>query len=130
MPAIVEVIDRYGRRRRLRPGEIPADGETIHVPMMLMDHAGFCPYFSDGSPDLTHPCKPSFRFADTNDAARLAADAAYQQMRERLSNAWRNKDHPHDDQRTPQRTLDELRAAAEQAWEERSARMRNAWRQR
>jgi hypothetical protein len=74
MSPIIEVIDRHGRRRRLRPGEVPADGETVHIPMQLMDHGGFRPTFADGSVDHTSPFKPGYRFADTNDAARLAAD--------------------------------------------------------
>jgi hypothetical protein len=37
MPEFVEIVDRYGRRRRARPGEIPRDGEHIAFPMTFMD---------------------------------------------------------------------------------------------
>jgi hypothetical protein len=137
MKAIVEVIDRYGRRRRLRPGEIPADGETIHIPVMLMDHGGFHPYFADGSVDHTSPFKPGHRFLDVNDEARIAANDAYEQMRERMANAWRNKGQQHDadaddrDVARPRtRTLDALRAAASAAYDARSKRMAGAWKNR
>ena len=33
----VEIIDRFGRKRRARKGKCPQDGETIHFPMTLMD---------------------------------------------------------------------------------------------
>jgi hypothetical protein len=91
--------------------------------------------FADGTTDHTSPHRKGFRFADTDDADRLAADEAYEQMRTRLSDAWRRK---HDAKAeanrdgTPVRTitLDQLRAKAEQAYEDRNARMRNAWKQR
>ena len=33
----IEVVDRHGKRRTLRPGEIVADGETVRVQMMFRD---------------------------------------------------------------------------------------------
>jgi hypothetical protein len=93
----------------------------------------FHSHFSDGQPDFTSPHRPGYRFLDNNDADRLAANAAYEQMRQRLNAAWRNKDAPGADNRdaAPSRrtlSLDALQAQAEQAWRERSKRMSNAWR--
>jgi hypothetical protein len=109
------------------------DREELRFPMSMAfrDAAGFHQHFSDGTPDHTSPHRKGFRFLDVNDAARLAADAAYEQQRQRLANAWRNKDVQAGDNRDatpPTRTLDELRQAAEVAWQERSKRMSNAWR--
>jgi hypothetical protein len=57
----------------------------------------FHPFFSDGTPDLTSPHRPGFRMADTNDDARLAADEAYQKMREHMpSNASPRKESRQD----------------------------------
>ena len=133
MQAVIEIIDRHGRRRKLRPGEIPADGETVHIPVTLMDHAGFHPYFSDGSPDHTSPFRPGFRFADTNDAARIAADEAYTERSRRMETAWQRKgkqehDEAHDQRSVRAASLDELQAKAQQAWEDRNVRLSNAWR--
>ena len=71
----VEIVDRHGRRRRARPGEVLADGERFALPMQFMDHAayGFRSHFSDVSVDYTDPHKPGPRL-DVGDAARLAAD--------------------------------------------------------
>jgi hypothetical protein len=135
MSVIIEVIDRHGRRRRLRPGEVPADGETIHMPVTVMDAmqalGGFLPTFADGSPDHTSPHRPGYRFLDVNDEAKIAANDAYEARRERIhySSRQRQQDANADD-RAPARTLDALRQAAEKAYEDRNARMRNAWKQR
>lgn len=124
--------DENGKKRR-RPRVLP-DGASFHFPYIADAAYGFRSTFADGSVDHTHPCRPGFRFADTDDSARAAADEAYEQMRTRLSDAWRNKDAQAEDNRNPAppptRTLDALRALAEKAWEERNERMRNAWRQR
>src|SRR5262249_61839774 len=39
MTPFIEIIDKYGRRRRARRGEVPGDGETVHVPVQFMDAA-------------------------------------------------------------------------------------------
>jgi hypothetical protein len=114
---------------------IARDRERIPFATISDQAYGFSPTFSDGTIDHTSPFKPGYRFADTNDAARLAADEAYEERRERMQNAWRTKgDVKAEDNRdgTPPRTrtLDELRAAADQAWEDRNKRMSNAWRNR
>jgi hypothetical protein len=127
--------DEDGNKRRKK--RVARDREQIHFPVTAMDamRGSFHPTFSDGSHDHTSPFKPGFRFADVGDAARLAADEAYEARRERMENAWRTKrDVKAEDNRdgTPPHTqsLDELRAAADQAWEERNRRMSSAWRNR
>ncbi|MGE0037958.1 MAG: hypothetical protein AB7S93_20260 [Xanthobacteraceae bacterium] len=137
MEQIVEIIDKYGRRRRARKGETLADGERFHLPLALMDgRRHFTPTFSDGSPDHTNPYRPGPRFADVDDAGRLAAAEAYEQKRTRLQDAWRNKDRQQgEDAATVHRdyrgaTLDELKAAADAAYVERNQRLANAWRNR
>jgi hypothetical protein len=95
--------------------------------------------FSDGSPDFTSPHRKGFRFADTDDADRLAADEAYEQMRTRLADAYKHRQQHGGDVRkssatgaAPTRapTLDALQQAAEKAYEDRNARMQNAWKHR
>ena len=125
--------DKLRRKKR-----VARDREQIHFPVTVMDAMqalGFHSTFADGSPDHTSPHRPGYRFAHTTDAARLAADQAYEERRERIANAWRRKgDAQADDNRdaAPPRTrsLDELRAKADQAWEDRNKRMANAWRNR
>jgi hypothetical protein len=116
------------KKKRVLP-----DGTTVYFPY-IADHAayGFSPYFADGTPDYTSPHRPGYRFLDTDDAARAAADAAYAQMRSRLTDAWRRKDErpAAAKEAPPTRTLDELHALAEKAWDERNKRMQNAWRHR
>jgi hypothetical protein len=73
-----EIISRFGRRRRARPGETPQDGERLSFSPLHMDHAGFGfdTTFADGSPDFTSPHKKGFRFADSDSPSRCAADEA------------------------------------------------------
>jgi hypothetical protein len=116
------------RKKRVLP-----DGTTVHFPY-LADHSafGFHPYFADGSPDFTSPHRKGYRFADTNDEARIAANGAYEQMRTRLREAWRRKGERlvETKEAPPTRTLDQLQAEAEHGWQQRRERMRNAWRRR
>jgi hypothetical protein len=127
--------------------EMLKDGERFIMPMAFMDAqardvrdvlaekygGGFSPTFADGTPDHTSPHKPGYRFADTDNAARLAALDAYAARSRRMEMAWQRKgaqkqDDVHDAPRT--RSLDELRAAAHQAWHDRNKRLSNAWRSR
>ena len=91
--------------------------------------------FSDGSVDHTNPHRPGFRFLDIDDVAKLAADEAYEQMRTRLTDAWRRKrekqssDH-RDGARPRTPTVDALQKDAALAYAERSKRMQNAWKHR
>lgn len=121
--------DEHGNRRRKK--RVLGDHEHLHVPMMMMDSAaGLRRTFSDGSIDHSHWSRPGFRVLDTSDAAKLAADAAYEERRTRLANAWRRDEGHQDSVPDDKPTLDELEAAAKKSWEERNARMRNAWKTR
>jgi hypothetical protein len=96
-----------------------------------VDHAAFGlrKTFSDGSPDFTDPHRPGFRFLDTKDSAKLAADTSYWEMVARLDYRHRQQDGDSDDG-SRQRTLDELEAAAAASYAARSKRMAEAWWQR
>ena len=101
----VEIIDRFGRRRRARRGEVAGDGETVHFGMQFMDGTAravrdalaekFGPYTGDD--DMLNDQRPrgyvrGFAFSDTTvalaarDTARFA-DAAERAYAER-SRAW------------------------------------------
>jgi hypothetical protein len=112
------------------------DGGRIHFPY-IADHAGrFHSHFADGSIDHTSPHRKGFRFADTDDAARIAANDAYEARSRRMADAWKHKGEPQDGEELPRggssRTLslDAARAAADRAYEARSRRMADAWRHR
>jgi hypothetical protein len=130
-------FDENGLPRRKKK-RVARDREHIHFPVTVMDAMqalGFRRTFSDGSPDFTSPFKPGYRFADTNDEARIAADRAYEARRERMENAWRTKgDVKAEDNRDTAppctRTLDELREAAEASYAEKCRRLQSAWRNR
>ena len=115
------------KKKRVLP-----DGTTVHFPYLADNAYGFHSTFADGSPDFTSPHRKGFRFADVNDGDRAAANDAYEQMRTRLSDAWRRKDERSvaTKEAPPTRRLDELRTLAEKAWHDRNERMRNAWRNR
>jgi hypothetical protein len=122
-------MDEDGRLRRKRKRVLP-DGATMHVPMGFYD-GRFVDRFADNSPDLTSPHRPGYRFADTHDAARLAAEQAYRERSTRLQDAWRKgRLDPVRDHAPRQLTLDELRAAADAAYHEKCERLRNGWRNR
>jgi hypothetical protein len=119
-------------RKRKR---IARDRDRISFPMTAMDHvaSAFSPTFADGSPDHTSPHRPGFRFLDTDDPAKLAAQEAYEARRRRMENAWRHTGQRQDEDHTPPprtRTLDELRAAAEGAYQDRNVRLANGWRRK
>jgi hypothetical protein len=139
-------LDKYGRRRRARKGETLADGERFHFLMQMQDERGhFTPTFSDGSVDHTSPHRPGYRFADVDDADRIAAAEAYEAKRDRLQRRRR----PEEEDAAPEwerrqavarkaagavrgkdaaPTLDELRDQADEAYAARSLRLANAWR--
>jgi hypothetical protein len=125
-----EWVDGIPRKKK----RAARDGETIHFPY-IADHAafGFSPVFADGSPDLTNPHRPGYRFADTTDAARTQADEAYAARSHRMEAGWRQRGDAQaadSGERKSPSTLDEARAAADAAYLERSKRMQNAWKQR
>ena len=87
-----------------RPGETLQDGERFNLPMRFMDaearavadalaqkYGRFHTHFSDGTPDHTSPHKPGYRFADIDDAAKIAADEAYEERSRRMETAWQRK---------------------------------------
>jgi hypothetical protein len=128
------------RKKRVLP-----DGDRVSFSMTMMDQAsyGFTPKFADGSPDHSNPNRPGFRFLDVDDAARIAANDAYEQRRERLHYANRYRKHEEDDQTESERRqrlakqaaratmgADQARELADAAWEDRKQRMQNAWRNR
>ena len=128
----LEIIDRHGRVvRPYRRGDCLADGERIRVPV-LMDHAswGFRSTFADGSADHTSPHRPGFRFADTNDADRLAAQQAYIERTARLENGWRRSRDADDNAPIQCSDAAQARAVADRVYEDRKVWLSNAWRNR
>lgn len=109
------------------------DGEHITF-TTISDQAayGFSPSFSDGSVDHTSPHRPGYRFADVDDAGRIAAQEAYDERSKIMSEKWMQKggQQQADARDAPPRTrtLDELQKDATAAWEARNKRMQNAWR--
>ena len=123
MTPFIEIIDKYGRRRRARPGEIAADGETLNFPIQFMDTAARAAHdalaqrfgLSDSKPQ---GFRRGYAFAQdmaivSNDAAAEAATRAYESKRERIETSRR-----HTSDGTPQ-----------QAYDERTRRLENAWRE-
>jgi hypothetical protein len=135
MTPFIEIIDKYGRRRRARRGEVPGDGESIHVPFQFMDAAARATH--DALVQKYGCCdrKPQggfvrgYAFADTT-APRNVQDAAaeaYEAKRAYLQNAWR-KNHQNateDDGPLPTR---DARADADRAWLDKKERLQNGWR--
>lgn len=122
------IIDKNGRRRRARPGEVLGDGETVHFLMTMQDDDG-------GIRDaygLPAGHRRGFAISDISHL-RDAAARAYEERNERLRNAWR-KDHQRqqDGPRVTTRTLDveQARALADGAYEDKKQRLQNAWRNR
>jgi len=124
--------DEHDRKPVRRKKRVAGDGDRISFSMTAMDHAAyaFTPTFSDGSVDHTSPHRPGHRFADVDDEARLAANDAYEERRQRLhyANKHRDLDDASNHGATPD--LDLLRELADAAYEDRRTRMANAWRDR
>jgi hypothetical protein len=128
----VQVIGKDGRVRPYRRGDRLADGERLCVPY-LMDHAayGFRQTFADGTPDYTNPHRPGYRFADIDDANRIAAAEAYEARRSRMQNAWKNASDAADNDVSAQSTdAASARARADRAYADRTIRYCNAWKNR
>ena len=78
------VIDRDGRRRALRPGEVIRDGERMVVPLLAMDNAPTALRDAWGN---APGHKPGFVFSHLDASPeRLAARGEYE---ERITSAWR-----------------------------------------
>ena len=112
------------RRKRKR---VLGDREHISFPYIADAAYGFSPHFSDGAPDLTHPNQKGFCFADVDDAAKLVADQAYEQMRTRLDYRHRQQGGASNHGSRPP-TLDQLEQRAATAYAQRTERMKRAWR--
>jgi hypothetical protein len=135
MSPFIEIIDKYGRRRRARRGEVPGDGETVHVPQQFMDamtrvtrDALTLKYgWRDHQPQGGF--RRGYAFADTTPPRQLqdAAALAYEAKRARLQNAWRknHQDATDDDVLLP---TQDARAVADQAWLDKKERLQNGWR--
>ena len=153
MEAIIEITDKFGRRRLARKGEVPADGETIHFNATLMDAMARVMMTDSTEPDPTirdgygsaagH--RPGYAFAPPDVRLRQDAIQAYEERCERLQDAWRHRDQPHSAEpelmaggqidlprrtdasgRTPEAT--QLTTDAEQAWQDKKQRLEQAWR--
>jgi hypothetical protein len=125
--------DEDGNKRRKK--RVARDRERITFATISDQAFGFRPTFADGSLDHTSPHRPGHRVADTYDEARIAANDAYEQRRERMANAWRNKGYPQLEDDGGERdyctrTLDESRAAADAAYQAKRERLQNGWRSR
>jgi hypothetical protein len=126
--------DENGIPRRKK--RVARDREHIHFPVTVMDamqaRANFHSTFADGSVDHTSPHRKGFRFADTSDADRLAANDAYEARREQVHYANRRRVQRDGNEPPPMSTptLDALRIRADAEYEARSKRMAKAWRQR
>jgi hypothetical protein len=119
-------LDEDGRLRKKK--RVLPDGGSMHVPTGFYD-GRFRATFADGTPDHTSPHKPGYRFADTDDEARIAANDAYEARSRRMETAWRDKGDVKADAPPPRtQSLDQTRSAADAAYAERNERLRNAWR--
>jgi hypothetical protein len=137
-----EIIDRHGRRRRAKKGDVLADGEKFTVSMQFMDsqlhdelvakHGGGAIRVVDVAGRLAGH-RPGFVFDHAHTKLVDAAQRAYDERSKRMADAWRtDKDKPQHDGRVascecPQLSLDEARALADSAREARDERLRNAW---
>jgi hypothetical protein len=135
MTPFIEIIDKYGRRRRARRGDVPGDGETVHVPHQFMDAAARVTRDALAQKYGWHDHQPprgfvrGYAFADTTPPRNVqdAAAEAYEAKRAYLQNAWRktHQDATEDDAPLPTR---DARADAEQAWLDKKQRLQNGWR--
>jgi hypothetical protein len=105
----VEIVDRHGRRRRARKGDVLGDGEHWSIPMTFQDEqlpAGSPARVSDGSAHVVDAAgqlaghRPGFLlpanavndrlFADADiDQLRQKANEEYDARRKRMSEAWK-----------------------------------------
>ena len=100
----VEIVDRHGRRRRAKKGEVLADGERMVVSMVFQDAAlrdaltekyrkDAAPYVIDTTGGLAGH-RPGFLFDPRTALADSPGDIAY---RERLYAMARRRRQPDDD---------------------------------
>ena len=134
MTPFIEIIDKYGRRRRARRGEVAADGETIHFPAQFMDGAARAAHDALAQKYGWHDHQPQggrrgyhFDVASPAGDVKDAAAEAYEAKRAYLQNAWRknHQDAADDDVLLP---TQDARAVADRAYEDRKVWLSNAWR--
>jgi hypothetical protein len=131
----MEVIDKFGRVRRLRPGECLADGERLHVPYAFMDANALAARDALAAKHGQH----TVRDADAEAATRRRgyrrgfqaleqllptrdsseAASAYEEKRKRLESSRRT---------VSDGTPADAQAAAAEAYESKRAHLRDAWR--
>ena len=75
--------------------------------------------------------RPGFAFASDDARLRDAANDAYEERRQRLQDAWRQRPQEQDGDHTA-RALDaeQAQAQADHAWEDKKQRLAQAWRHR
>jgi hypothetical protein len=121
--SVIEIVDRFGRKRRARPGEKLADGERIFL------------MFTDAAPAQSGGFRRGFAFAQdmapaSNDTAHADAAKAYAERSRRLEDAWRRKDgQQQQDSAAPTSTQD-ARAIADAAYADKKQRLQGGWKQR
>lgn len=132
----VEITDRFGRKRRARKGEVLADGETIHFPVTLMDEMTRVMSDAMESDRMIRDAhgtpaghRPGFAFASDGARLRDAANDAYEERRQRLQDAWRQR--PQECDHTARALgAEHPQAQADHAWEDKKERLAQAWRHR
>lgn len=88
-----EIVDRFGRRRKAKPGDILGDGETLIVRLNAMDGKPFIVAFdAAGNPVRTGTFdaaqhRPGHRLPTV--AAAAKAHDAYAARKAMLADAWR-----------------------------------------
>ncbi len=122
MSEFVEIIDRHGRRRRARKGEVLADGERFSLPMRLWTRccgmhfsrniAAAMPFASSMPPGLPAGHRPGYLFDRNNALADSVAEAAYRERVQRLDAKARKRRRPDDDDDRYQETERERRQDA------------------
>jgi hypothetical protein len=138
----LEVIDKHGNVRRLRPGESLADGERLHVPYAFMDANALAARDALAAKHGQHTVRDAdaehstrrrgfvrgFRALDTLLPTRDSQDAAvaYAEKRARLDSARRNiADATHT---LAGASTQDARAIADAAYAEKKQRLQGAWR--
>lgn len=134
MSDIVEIIDRYGRRRRAKKGEVLQDGERFSIPMTFMDaqlRDALVEKFGDsvirvvdaGGAPAGH--RPGFLFDSGDRTLADAAQRAYDARTERMTRK-RRRPGDDDDDDDDNKGDDRRRAARETGRERRQALARKA----
>jgi hypothetical protein len=134
MTPFIEIIDKYGRRRRARPGEIAADGETLNFPVQFMDAAARATRDALAAKYGWHDHQTpqgfvrGYAFGDTTPprSSQDEAAEAYEAKRARLQDAWHKKHQDAADGAPP--PTQDARAVADRAWLDKKERLQNSWR--